>query len=412
MIANLKKLYNLLLKIIINNIIWILSFLIRKDYNKWVFGLDDGGGTKLAGNVWYLFKYINDNHSNINTTMITSSQYNLEYIRAQGYDVYKPNTWKAFLTILRSGVCIVASDMHNDLVNFSKKKTFKANVWHGMIIKKIGYASPKMIARRNNRSLIQKIIEFLNGYVDFKDYDFIACTSDAMIKPMEETFSNKNIYATGQPRDDAFFYKINRESILKKYKLDAIGNNKIISYLPTIRDVRKNDRDYYIFNDKENILTKMQDLNITIIQKNHYSRLKEIIINKNVYYLTDEIDTQELLCITDILITDYSSCYMDFLHTLKPIIFYPYDLDEYIKKDRGLYFDYYDEKITPGEKVFNEEDLFDSIKNYCKDVDLYKSKRNASLEFFHNWTDGRSSERTFKEIKRLVKEKYKLPVSR
>ena len=67
--------------------------------------------------------------------------------------------------------------------------------------------------------------------------------------------------------------------------------------------------------------------------------------------------------------------------------------------------DYYDEKITPGEKVFNEEELFESINNFSNDIDLFKSKRKVSLDFFHNWSDGKSSERTYKEIKRLTEKK-------
>ena len=94
------------------------------------------------------------------------------------------------------------------------------------------------------------------------------------------------------------------------------------------------------------------------------------------------------------------------IESLKPIIFYPYDLDEYISKDRGLYFNYYDEKITPGEKVFNEKELFESINNFNKDIDLFKSKRKVSLDFFHNWSDGKSSERTYQKINRLIEKKY------
>ncbi|MCW4466168.1 CDP-glycerol glycerophosphotransferase family protein [Glutamicibacter sp. MNS18] len=49
------------------------------------------------------------------------------------------------------------------------------------------------------------------------------------------------------------------------------------------------------------------------------------------------IDTNELLSVIDILVTDYSSIYFDFMPRLKPIIFFMYDQEEYIEQ-RGLYF--------------------------------------------------------------------------
>ena len=96
---------------------------------------------------------------------------------------------------------------------------------------------------------------------------------------------------------------------------------------------------------------------------------------ENVYILGDEIFTQDLLLITDILFTFYSSCYIDFLNTGRTIIFYPYDLNDYITHDRELYFDYYDELITPGVKCITEEELIKAIESTVKDPDLDYEKR-------------------------------------
>ena len=50
------------------------------------------------------------------------------------------------------------------------------------------------------------------------------------------------------------------------------------------------------------------------------------------------IDTQELLLMTDLLVTDYSGCYVDFLMLDRPILHFAYDRQYYEKADRGLYF--------------------------------------------------------------------------
>jgi CDP-glycerol glycerophosphotransferase len=84
-----------------------------------------------------------------------------------------------------------------------------------------------------------------------------------------------------------------------------------------------------------------------------------------------------ILKYTDILITDYSSIYFDFLLHNKPIIFYPYDLEYYKSKDRGLIFDY--DKFTPGPKAYNLNQLkkiiMEVIKNNKEHLNIYEPER-------------------------------------
>ena len=77
--------------------------------------------------------------------------------------------------------------------------------------------------------------------------------------------------------------------------------------------------------------------------------------SKYIKVINPEYDPYPLLKLIDVLITDYSSIYFDFMLTNKPIIFFPYDLEEYLMKSREMYFDY--EEFTPGNKVFIQEDL-------------------------------------------------------
>lgn len=54
--------------------------------------------------------------------------------------------------------------------------------------------------------------------------------------------------------------------------------------------------------------------------------------------IPDCIDTNELLSLVDILITDYSSIFFDYMATNKPILYFMYDKEQYLKK-RGMYLD-------------------------------------------------------------------------
>lgn len=111
------------------------------------------------------------------------------------------------------------------------------------------------------------------------------------------------------------------------------------------------------------------------------------------------IDTQELLRITDILITDYSSCYFDFLLTEKPIIFYPFDFKEY-SKSQGFFFDY--QKVNPGKIVYNEDSLIDAIEDYLINPEIDKQRRIKLKNKFHKHQDGQYSKRVFLEIRKLI----------
>ena len=60
----------------------------------------------------------------------------------------------------------------------------------------------------------------------------------------------------------------------------------------------------------------------------------------------NEIATNEVLGVTDVLVTDYSSIFFDFLATGRPVVFFTPDLDEYAGY-RGFYLDR-DELPGPG----------------------------------------------------------------
>ena len=87
-----------------------------------------------------------------------------------------------------------------------------------------------------------------------------------------------------------------------------------------------------------------------------------------------------IINIFDILVTDYSSIYIDFLLLQKPLIFLPYDKEEYLNK-RGFNFDY--DKVTPGHKPTNMKDLMIFIQQIFNGVDEFKNDRNIINKYFN-----------------------------
>ena len=119
---------------------------------------------------------------------------------------------------------------------------------------------------------------------------------------------------------------------------------------------------------------------------------------KNIFFIKD-CDTTPLLKYFDLLITDYSSIFTNFLLTNNPIIFYPFDLENYQQKE-GLCFNY--NEFTPGPKVFDIKSLKEAINTIFIE-DEYKEKRLEIKNLYHKYTDGNASKRIIEIIKKEEK---------
>ena len=96
---------------------------------------------------------------------------------------------------------------------------------------------------------------------------------------------------------------------------------------------------------------------------------------------------------TDVLVTDYSSVYLDFLLTGRPIVFLPYDLDQYLLVERSLYFDYMRDDVTPGPKCQDWASCIDAMTALVEGHDDYSRARSVATSRFHHFNDDRSSDR-------------------
>src|SRR5699024_8307233 len=169
---------------------------------------------------------------------------------------------------------------------------------------------------------------------------------------------------------------------------------KVVLYAPTFRDhknaVRPLSDDLYSYNKRlavDNILL--------LVKKHpwqHTFKIPDAL--SNIRDISDEVDDiQELYPHVDVLVTDYSSAFFDFMLTNRPIIFYPYDLEEYLKQCRGLYYDYYEELQGPFAKT--EAELFElifTVDDWCKEPQ-YVDRYQKVLKKYNQFQDGNSSKR-------------------
>ena len=153
------------------------------------------------------------------------------------------------------------------------------------------------------------------------------------------------VLEAGIPRNDIFFNKELhqqiREQLNHDYKIPA--DNRIVMYAPTFR--RSGSIEPYRINWQEvipHLREKFDGANITVLLRLHPNLIGKVDTSSlqnspEVIDMTRYHDMQELLCISDMLITDYSSSMFDYAMLHRPCLLYATDVKEY---DRGYYYDF------------------------------------------------------------------------
>lgn len=398
--------YRLMLfaRIIYSLLIISLSFVVPKKKNSYLFG--SGKGLLFKGNPKYLYLYIIRNKVPCEINWITADE-NIYYkLNKGGMPVVKFFSLKGFWGILRSEY-LIAEMTSMDVYYISR---FWGNfnliqTWHGTPLKKIWSHMAKDKKGIMKSKLLLKIIPFkiLKKYRVFSScrYKMIISPSIEVSNVLISASLNKNVKITGYPRNDVFFNKnLIFENYDKKFNLNIY--KKIILYCPTFRDecdVVKPFSDNFL--KRLNLYLKKSSY-LFLVKKHPYEINIEISKGlSNIIDISNKAkEIQELLIYADILITDYSSVFFDFVLLDKPIIYYSYDYNEYLKKCRGMYYDYYRE--IPGPFAKKEEELIELIKS----VDIWFNNKEYQLRYkkfkdkFNYYQDGKSCKRLLEAIKK------------
>ncbi len=230
------------------------------------------------------------------------------------------------------------------------------NTWHGTPLKTLGAgmrSGIRDIGRNQNQFLMSDYFLHPNTFTKEKiSEDFC----------MDALFSGQHILQ-GYPRNDPFFYNEEKKQFIKsKLKLN---DKKIFTYMPTWRGETINSINTETYKQELATLLKTLDNSLpddtVLIVKLHQSLNIVNISNsyKNIVYYPDSFDIYEILSVSDLLITDYSSIMFDYLYAKKPVILFTYDYEQY-NEERGFYID---TKETPFSKAYTTEELILLLKS-------------------------------------------------
>jgi CDP-glycerol glycerophosphotransferase len=379
------------LKILTGAILKPLSYLLNQDKDLWVIG--SGKGFLFSDNSKFFFQYVHNYEQQVRIFWISQNKELVKELRSKGYRAEYNFSFRGLITVLKARVYIFSTLRSDILFYFPVKHKIIVNLFHAMPIKKIIYDYDGLDLPKTPvvSSLWNKLVV---GFI-WENIQINIATSKFFEEILKGAYRNENVISTGMPRCDIFFEKKDPEII----KVINPDNKFIITYLPTHRRFGKGNPNPVPFIENQMANRYFRNNNIQIVFKMHYNMASdnEMHLNENLIDVTNEnVDTQELMKISDILISDYSSVIIDYLLLDRPQILYFYD--DYKNKDTGLYIDVEKQENAPGKIAFNEDELFAEIKELFEGRDKFQKIRKDFKDKYFTYKDGNSSKRIVAEI--------------
>lgn len=384
------------IKVLLTNIIiFVISIFVPK--SKGIIIIGSWFGKSFSDNSKYLYLYLSENMEKYDlkkVIWVTSNESVFEDLSKKGLTVVKKGTLKSYWYHLRAKYHFIDQN-HLDIDSTFSIRAKRIQLWHG-----VGFKNISSIDIEPHKNLTYKIKYYLRLITTpgcWYKYTFLS-TSDFATKNIFNLsfrlWENKIVEAN-YPRNifllnkSKIKYSDYKEENLISYLKNIKKEKKIILYMPTYRSEAKltdKKRDKSILNlqnnkELEGFIEYLKNNNYYFLNKEHFAgNISDLDGNNNFLNLKNDIDVYPILEYTDLLITDYSSIYADYLFLKKPIVFYPYDLEKYKNFDKGFLFDY--NSVTPGEKAYTIEELKKQITYSLTNDSFFEERERVKKMYF------------------------------
>ena len=317
---------------------------------------------------------------------------------------------KSILYLLTANLVIV--DSAEWIVHGKFQLAFKSKIiqlWHGAPLKQIEL--PLYLQRMAKYPALIRALFNMYKFVTGRHAanELVVSTSSFFTeKAFRPAFHAKRFVDTGYPRNDVLHADVEEEKLRSPLYINTDlqtileimsrkkSGAKAILYAPTFRKELDDPFSSGVF-DLGRLDTFSRKNNLFVVLKLHPVMAEQmpecLYSNISVYNATG--DVYPALNLFDALITDYSSIYFDYLLLDRPVIFYPYDYDNYIRNDRSLLFDY--EQMAPGHICMTQAEVEDALLQLADDP--YKQKRKSVLDLVFKHKDNMASARLWQILR-------------
>ncbi len=341
-------------------VLYWISFLSIRSNKVWVFG---SYGAFNDNSKYLYLDSIYD--KNIRKIWISKNNEERLIVNKMGYEAYNRYSIKGIYFCLIAKVYIYSAYV-TEINFFTSGGAICINLWHGVPLKRIEFdVTEGIIAKRFNGSLKSKIF-YPNIY---RKHDYLLSPSQFVSDySFKSAFrlKDENIIVDTYPR---VINLINLQKNIEK----KINLKLVIFYAPTWRDDDSNflNKDNFDLNIIDQFLIK-NDMNLYVkLHKNTCIKFDDLY--HNIFFIDKNEDSNKYLIESNCLVTDYSSIYFDYLVLDKPIIFYRFDEEDYILKNRDFYSEIYSHK--PGVVVRNLNDFLFALKDIKLGNDVREKER-------------------------------------
>lgn len=417
----IKKLYY---NFLIIPLFRIFDFFTPKNDNYWAFCVHHIKSNQFIENQRAMFEEVKKDKKikKIIFTRDDSKDFNLE--NYTNTTIVKIHTLKGLYLLSKCKVIFLTHSISMDLSIRYGNKLFSiikpklsnriiVNLWHGIPLKRLLALTNENIQKITNRvSYNRKERASYSGLIVSSDIDSYAMAT--MFYPIKY----KNIWLTGLPRNDFLLQSLDevpryiKEDVFKIEKIKK--NKKLILYAPTYRQSHVlDDCDYYQFNSQE--IENLKDLliknNAILGFRMHYFRnsnslfnLEDFIDNELFFDLGHNTINEISAAIrcSDIVITDYSSVYIDALYLNKPVFSFAYDLENYKNNQDGILYDL--ELAFPSKVVTQFDNLLDELEmELISNRQTNSQKYKDTKKIFFKYIDNANSSRVLDKINQILK---------
>lgn len=270
-----------------------------------------------------------------------------------------------------------------------RKETVVTQLWHACgAFKKFGMSTADLIFGDNRKTL--------EKHPYHGNYTHVTVSGPEVVWAYEEAMSLEKkpgvVKPVGISRTDVFydpnFIEKAKDHLYSKFP--AAKGKKVILYAPTFRGRVAKAKTPKVL-EIEKMMEAFGDEYVLIFKHHPFVKSRTAIPDECVNFAADFTDTmsiEDLLCVSDICISDYSSLVFEYSLFEKPMIFLAHDLETYFDW-RGFYFGY--EEFVPG-PIFQDTD---QIVDYIKNIDV-KFDKNKVIEFRNKYMsacDGHATKR-------------------
>lgn len=264
-----------------------------------------------------------------------------------------------------------------------RKGTELIQVWHAVgAFKTFGYSRLGMAGGPNPNS------------PNHKNYSKALVSSQNIVSKYAEGFSidEEKIISLGIPRTDLFFDEIKKAEIVKTLnnEFPFIKGKKVILFAPTFRGNGQQSAYYpYEMLNFKKIYEELKEEYVFLLKIHPFvQNSPDVCYDYQEFYydVSNYPEINNLLLITDCLITDYSSVCFEYALLKRPMVFFCPDLSEYMIS-RNFYYDYFN--FIPGSLATNTDQLIDQVSK----GEFNELKINSFIKYFFDYTDGKSSKR-------------------